>query len=131
MKPPHDLKEIIFSEENITSMAEKIQKTILKSEEFSKQVNNIIAKKVNAAAEQTKKNYTQSGLGKLIVIDILYFLLIECTGAFTFLNEFRIWPCLDFFFGAIRYSIFDSFGPVTSSHFSKFKSSLCLYLVFF
>ena len=36
--------------------------------------------------------------------DILYFLFIECTGAFTFLNEYRIWTCLYFFFQ--RESIF-------------------------
>ena len=51
--------------------------------------------------------------------DILYFLFIECTKAFTFFNECRIWPCLYFFFGAIRYSIL--FIQVTSSHFSKIK----------
>ena len=38
--------------------------------------------------------------------DILYFLFIECTITFTFLNEYGIWSCLYFFFGSIRYSIF-------------------------
>ena len=35
-------------------------------------------------------------------IDILYFLFIECIGAFTFLNEYRIWSCLYFFSAEIN-----------------------------
>ena len=42
---------------------------------------------------------------------ILYFLFIECIGAFNFMDKYRVWPCLYFFFGAIPYSIFDSFCP--------------------
>ena len=50
-------------------------------------------------------HYSYSGLGKIdcsrysIAIfdcDILYFLFIECNGAFAFLNEYRIMPCLYF-----------------------------------
>ena len=41
------------------------------------------------------KNRLQS----IFDINILYFLFIECIGAFTFLNEYRIWPCLYFFSG--------------------------------
>ena len=39
------------------------------------------------------------GWEKSIVIDIdmFYFFFIECIGAFTFLNEYRIWPCLYLF----------------------------------
>ena len=68
--------------------------------------------------------------------DILYFLFIECTGAFTFLNEYRIclvFIYLFFFFSAqfnIPYSIL--FVQVTLSLFSKFKIIVgpCHYLVF-
>ena len=57
----------------------------------------------------SRKIGSQQGWEKSIAIDIglgdiLYFLFIEYTGALTFLNEYRIWPCLDFFFR--RSSIF-------------------------
>ena len=39
----------------------------------------------------------RQGWEKSIEIDILYFLFIECIGAFIFLNEYRIQPCLYFF----------------------------------
>ena len=77
----------------------------------------------NIGEEQKEKVLTSSdalysGLGNS---DILYFLFIECIGAFTFLNEYRIWPCLYYFSALfdIPYSIL--FVQVTSSHFSKFK----------
>ena len=43
--------------------------------------------------------FARSRVGKnrlylTINCNILYFLFIECTGAFTFLNKYRIWPCL-------------------------------------
>ena len=62
---------------------------------------------VDGTVGRIGKNRLQS----IFDCDILYFLFIECTGAFTFLNEYRIWPRLYFFFGSIRYSIFDSFCP--------------------
>ena len=61
---------------------------------------------------QIFKTYAK-GWEKLIVINIrlhiLYFMFIECTGAFTLLNDYRIWLSLYFFFSAqfdIPYSIF-------------------------
>ena len=51
-------------------------------------------------SQSSKKLITYGqGWEKSIVIDIdiLYFLFIECIGAFTFLNEYQIWPCLYFF----------------------------------
>ena len=49
--------------------------------------------------------HTQGWEKSIFDIDILYFLFIECIGAFTFLNEYRIWPCLYFFW---LESIFDN-----------------------
>ena len=53
--------------------------------------------------------------------DILYFLFIACIEAFTFLNGYRIWPCLYLFSAQfhIPYSVL--FVQITLSHFSKFK----------
>ena len=51
----------------------------------------------------------------VIDIDILYFLFIECIEAFTFLNDYQIWPCLYFF--SVK-SIFDN----------RFFSSRLFYL---
>ena len=68
------------------------------------------------------------------ICDILYFLFVECTGAFSFLNEYRIRPCLYlfFFFSAqidIPYSIL--FVQVTLSHFSQFKITVGISLPWF
>ena len=52
---------------------------------------------------------------------VLYFLFIECTGVFTFLNEYRIWPCLYFFLVQFDIPYSNLFVQVTLSHFSKFK----------
>ena len=68
-------------------------------------------------------------LSSIFDIDILCFLFIECIGAFTFLNEYRIWPCLYFFFGLNRYSIL--FVQIILSYFSKFKVLVGMSFLFY
>ena len=57
MKPPLPRLDHIgqFSEEILDNMAKKIQNIILKSEEFNKQVENLIMKKIDENADQTKQ----------------------------------------------------------------------------
>ena len=63
--------------------------------------------------------------------DILYFLSIECTGAFTFLNEYRIWPCLHFFFLSAQFYIRFFLSRLLYFTLVNLKySSVCHYLVF-
>ena len=71
------------------------------------------------------------GLGKSVFdCDIPYFLFIKCTGAFTFLNQYRICLVLTFFSAQfdIPYSIL--FVQVTLSHFSKFYDRRCVITLF-
>ena len=63
------------------------------------------------------KNWLQSIFGG----DILYFLFIECPGAFTFLNEYRTKPRLHSFLAQFDIPYLILFVQVTLSHFSKFK----------
>ena len=65
-------------------------------------------------------DYGQGWEKSIFDCDILYFLFIECTGAFTFLNEYRIWPCLYFFPEQFDFPYSILFVQVTLSHFSKF-----------
>ena len=76
-------------------------------------LKKVAAHATKSCGTSPKKLWHMQGLGKIdcnrYSIAIFFtFCSLSALEPFS-LNEYRIWPCLYFFFGAIRYSIFDSF----------------------